>query len=165
MSLQIRWMIRRDLAEVLEIEWLCFRFPWGERDFIRSLRHTRTIGLVMEESGAVVAYALYELGDPYDLERSPPCITNLAVIPRLHDRGLGRRLVEDISRRLLRNKRDRLEVFVADFNLDAQHFFAACGFRALGVARDHYEEPIGDAVRFCRRLTERAEAAVAAGLW
>ena len=33
----IRWMIRRDMPEVLEIERKSFEFPWFEEDFIRCL--------------------------------------------------------------------------------------------------------------------------------
>ena len=33
----IRWMIRRDMPEVLDIEQCGFEFPWSEEDFIRCL--------------------------------------------------------------------------------------------------------------------------------
>jgi hypothetical protein len=36
----IRWMIRRDYAEVLAIEARGFEFPWCEDDFIRCLRQS-----------------------------------------------------------------------------------------------------------------------------
>lgn len=31
---QIRWLIRRDMNEVLEIEKDCFAIPWSEEDFL-----------------------------------------------------------------------------------------------------------------------------------
>ena len=34
----IRWMIRRDMPEILAIEDESFEFPWIEGDFIRCLR-------------------------------------------------------------------------------------------------------------------------------
>ena len=39
----IRWMIRRDMAEVLDIERQSFEFPWFEEDFIRCLRARRRL--------------------------------------------------------------------------------------------------------------------------
>jgi ribosomal-protein-alanine N-acetyltransferase len=39
LRVHIRWMIRRDMAEVLDIERGSFEFPWFEEDFI----HSRTI--------------------------------------------------------------------------------------------------------------------------
>ena len=40
----IRWMIRRDMPEVLAIEAASFEFPWLEDDFIRCLRQRNCIG-------------------------------------------------------------------------------------------------------------------------
>ena len=34
----IRWMIRRDMAEVLQTEQASFDFAWTEEDFLRCLR-------------------------------------------------------------------------------------------------------------------------------
>ena len=34
-GLHIRWMIRRDMPEVLDIERCSFEFPWTEDDFVR----------------------------------------------------------------------------------------------------------------------------------
>ena len=44
----IRWMIRRDMAGVLEIEKLGFEFSWSEEDFVRCLRQRNCIGMVCE---------------------------------------------------------------------------------------------------------------------
>ncbi len=38
LQVQIRWMIRRDMDEVLNIEYEGFEFPWSEDDFVRCLR-------------------------------------------------------------------------------------------------------------------------------
>lgn len=45
-NVHIRWMIRRDMQEVLEIEKSGFEFPWSEEDFIRCLRQRNCIGMV-----------------------------------------------------------------------------------------------------------------------
>ncbi len=34
----IRWMIRRDMPEVLQTEQESFEYPWTEEDFLRCLR-------------------------------------------------------------------------------------------------------------------------------
>ena len=57
----IRWMIRRDMAEVLEIEREGFEFPWCEDDFIRCLRQRNCIGMVAEHDERVVGFMIYEL--------------------------------------------------------------------------------------------------------
>ena len=60
--LHVRWMIRADMLEVLDIERRSFEFPWTEDDFIRSLRQRNCIGMVAEDgSERVVGFMLYEL--------------------------------------------------------------------------------------------------------
>ena len=38
LRVHIRWMIRRDMPEILDIENQSFEFSWSEEDFIRCLR-------------------------------------------------------------------------------------------------------------------------------
>lgn len=57
----IRWMIRRDMPEVLAIEAASFEFPWLEDDFIRCLRQRNCIGMVAEHDDRVVGFMIYEL--------------------------------------------------------------------------------------------------------
>ena len=59
--IHIRWMIRRDMAEVLAIEAESFEFPWSEEDFIRCLRQRNCIGMVAELDDHVVGFMIYEL--------------------------------------------------------------------------------------------------------
>ncbi len=46
----IRWLIRRDMDEVLEIERRSYQFPWDESEFLTCLREPNTIGAVYESS-------------------------------------------------------------------------------------------------------------------
>ena len=57
----IRWMIRRDMPEVLDIENRSFEFAWTEEDFIRCLRQRNCIGMVAEHDERVVGFMIYEL--------------------------------------------------------------------------------------------------------
>ena len=61
LRVHIRWMIRRDMAEVLEIEQDGFEFPWIEEDFLRCLRQRNCIGMVAEHGERVVGFMIYEL--------------------------------------------------------------------------------------------------------
>ena len=49
-DVQIRWMIRRDMPEVLDIERLSFEFAWTEEDFLCCLRQRNCIGMVAERT-------------------------------------------------------------------------------------------------------------------
>ena len=61
LRVHIRWMIRRDMPEVLAIEEQSFEYPWSEEDFVRCLRQRNCIGLVAEHNERVVGFIIYEL--------------------------------------------------------------------------------------------------------
>ncbi len=61
LRVHIRWMIRRDMPEVLDIERQSFEFPWSEDDFVRCLRQRNCIGMVAEHGDRVVGFMIYEL--------------------------------------------------------------------------------------------------------
>src|SRR4051812_3245440 len=49
LRLHVRWMIRRDMPEVLAIEHASFASPWTEEDFLAQLRNQSVIGMVVED--------------------------------------------------------------------------------------------------------------------
>ena len=57
----IRWMIRRDMPEVLQTEQESFEFSWSEEDFLRCLRQRNCIGMVAEQGERVIGFMIYEL--------------------------------------------------------------------------------------------------------
>src|SRR5262249_26764482 len=57
----IRWMIRRDMPEVLQTEQDSFEYSWTEEDFLRCLRQRNCIGMVAEQGEKVVGFMIYEL--------------------------------------------------------------------------------------------------------
>jgi len=59
LSVHVRWMIRRDMPEVVAIEREAFEFPWAEDDFTRCLRQRNCIGMVAEMADSVVAFMIY----------------------------------------------------------------------------------------------------------
>lgn len=134
----IRWMIRRDMPEVLAIEADCFDIPWSEDDFTAALRTRNTIGMVAEHDSEVVGFFLYELLKPR------LHIIDFAVRRDARRHGVGRKMVGKLVGKLSRSRR-RLHVAVRETNLDAQLFFRSCGFRAISVLHDHYEDTDEDA--------------------
>jgi ribosomal-protein-alanine N-acetyltransferase len=57
----IRWMVRRDMPEVLAIEGESFQNAWHEQDFVRCLRQRNCIGMVAEADMRITGYMIYEL--------------------------------------------------------------------------------------------------------
>ena len=137
--IHIRWMIRRDMAEVLDAERQSFEFPWCEDDFIRCLRQRNCIGMVAEYDERVVGFMIYEL------HKNQLHILNFSVNETFRRRGVGKQMVGKLISKLSHQRRNRILLEVRETNLSAQLFFRDMGFRAVTVMRDHYDDTIEDA--------------------
>jgi ribosomal-protein-alanine N-acetyltransferase len=138
-GIHVRWMIRRDMPEVLTIEREAFEFPWLDEDFTRCLRQRNCIGMVAEYADSVVAFMIYEL------HRSRLHVLNFAVL-RSHRRlGIGTHMLRKLSAKLAPERRNRIALEVRETNLAAQLFFRASGFRATSVLKDFYQDTTEDA--------------------
>ncbi len=136
---QIRWMIRRDMAEVLETEAEGFEFPWCEDDFIRCLRQRNCIGMVAELNDRVVGFMIYEL------HKTRLHLLNFAVAKEYRRQGVGQQMLAKLMAKLSSQRRTRILLEVRETNLSAQLFFRNLGFRAVSVLRDFYEDTTEDA--------------------
>jgi [ribosomal protein S18]-alanine N-acetyltransferase len=139
LRVHIRWMIRRDMPEVLNIERESFEFPWFEEDFIRCLRQRNCIGMVAEQGERVVGFMIYEL------HKSRLHILNFAVAKGVRMRGIGRQMADKLASKLSSQRRTRITLEVRETNLAAQLFFKKVGFKAINVLRSYYEDSPEDA--------------------
>lgn len=147
LRVHVRWMIRRDIPEVLEIERVSFCDPWSEEEFLNELSRRKTIGMVAEHEERIVAYMVYEL---HKLKLQ---LLNLAVAHNARRRGVGRLMLEKLALKLSSHRRARIETLVRESNLPAQLFFRECGYRASGIEHDpDWDEP---AYRMILRLPGR----------
>jgi ribosomal-protein-alanine N-acetyltransferase len=139
LRVHIRWMIRRDMQEVLDIENEGFEFPWYEEDFIRCLRQRNCIGMVAEHNDQVVGFMIYEL------EKSKLHLLNFAVSRQFRRQGIGSQMIDKLIGKLSHQRRTRIVLEIRETNLPAQLFFKGCGFRAVSVLRDFYDDTTEDA--------------------
>lgn len=134
----IRWMIRRDMPEVLDIENESFEFPWVEDDFIRCLRQLNCIGMVAEREDRVVGYMFYELYE------NRIHMLNIAVSRDYRRRDVASQMIDKLIAKLSPNRRNHIVLEVRDTNFESQIFFRDIGFRAIGILRSHYEHTEDD---------------------
>ncbi len=139
LDVHIRWMIRRDMEQVLGIEETAFEFPWAEEDFVSCLRRRNCIGMVAEQGERVVGFMIYEL------HKTRLHLLNFAVAKDVRRRGVGQQMVDKLIGKLSSQRRTRLSLEVRETNLDAQLFFKTAGFRATSVLRDFYDDSPEDA--------------------
>ncbi len=138
-SVQLRWMIRRDMPEVLKIENASFEFNWTEEDFLDCLRQRNCTGSVAEYENRVVGFMVYEL------HKRRVHILNFAVAPRFRRLHIGDQMIDKIITKLFQQRRQEIVLEVRETNVVAQLFFHNQGFRATGVLRNHYSDSAEDA--------------------
>lgn len=130
MNTPIRWLIKRDLQDVLAIEAASFRPSWDEAEFRRLLRARNMMGLVATDArNTPIGFVLYQLRQ-YQIR-----IVRLAVHPAYRRIGIGTDMVERLKDKLTNQRRDHMRVDVPESDLGAQLFLRACGFRAVRVER------------------------------
>ena len=139
LPVHIRWMIRRDMPEVLAIEHASFEFPWCEEEFLRVLRQRNCIGMVAEYGERVVGFMIYEL------HKNKLHVLDFATHPEFRRQGVGHQMIGKLVGKLSSHRRTRIALYVRETNLASQLFYRVQGFRAIEVAREHYQDTGEDA--------------------
>ena len=130
--MHMRWMIRRDLREVVAIDEAAIVGNWTEGDYRACLRDRNTIGQVVEIADLVAGFIIYEL------HRNRLHITRIAVDPAFQVKAVGRTMVERLINKLHEKRRTTLNAYVPERELDAQLFLKALGFKATATFDDYY---------------------------
>lgn len=136
----IRWMIRRDMQEVMAIENECFAEPWSESDFVKMLRQRNVIGMVIELEEEIAGFMIYSL------EKTELVIDDVAVHPKYQRQGLGKQMIQKLIGKLSEQRRSSLRAVLVDENQSGNDFFRAMGFKATRVLRSYYDHRSNDAI-------------------
>jgi [ribosomal protein S18]-alanine N-acetyltransferase len=119
-----RWMIRRDLTEILKGEYLSLD-PWAEETFLESLRQRNCIGMVAETREEVVAWGVYCLF-PSHLH-----------LMKLEGTMQGRMaLLEKFRSKLRSGSRKWFSYNCHEEDLSTQQLLAHMGWQTAGVIRE-----------------------------
>lgn len=137
---KIRWMVQRDLAEVLRIEWASFADPDHEEALVRRLRQPNCIGMVAEDRrGQIVGFMLYESFI------SRIHLLKIAVSPLERRQGVGRQMLKALAAKLIPQQRHRVLLKIRETNIDAQLFFRRHGYRCISTLKNYYKNSADDA--------------------
>jgi len=138
LAVHIRWMIRRDMPEVLAIERNRIEFPWCAQ--------RNCIGMVAKHEDRVVGFMIYELN------KTRIHVLNFATAADFIRKGVGTQMVSTLIGKLSAERRTRIALEVRETNLPAQLFFRSIGFRAVSVLREYYEDTLEDVYRMEYRV-------------
>src|SRR5262249_14694691 len=146
----MRWLISRDLPEVLQTDLESFENSWTEEEFRHARRQPNCISMVAEVGGAVAGYLIYER------HKRKLVLTRIAVHPSFRRRGVGTQMLAKLVRKLSAHQRTRVSIDVPE-RLDGAHLWLrACGWEAVMVNHEQGED---DTYRFVYRLPVEAKVA------
>ncbi|MDQ3224466.1 MAG: GNAT family N-acetyltransferase [Gemmatimonadota bacterium] len=148
--ISVRWMIRRDLDDVVAIRNASCVEQTTSDNIKRRLTDRHTIGMVATRPSPdpafyerpIVGFMIYEL------RQTTIHLGSMAVHPDHRRRGVGRELIARLKSKLDPAGRWRITLYVRESNDQAIALYRSEGFKALGVTRDHFHIPPEDAYRF-----------------
>ncbi len=120
----VRWMIRRDLFDVLGIE-AQLSDPWTEEKFLECLRQRNIVGSVVERGERIIGYFVYQL------EKDSMSIIHCAVDPKFRRQGVFSAMLNKLKGKLSDHRRNSIQIDV-DHSLTSLHLaLKANAFRAI----------------------------------
>lgn len=134
----VRWMIRRDMKRVMEIENKYKKYAESEEYIINLLRQRNIIGMVVEND-EVQAYVIYEL------YKKHLKIIRFATYDDIKDNDFAVCLLQKLKSKLNNERRTGIIIEAPETNLELQLFLKENKFRAMSILKNHFEDPDEDA--------------------
>lgn len=148
----IRKMCEEDIDAVYEIELDLFPTPWPRRSFVFEVgNQSATYAVVAAENDAVIGYAIgWFVAEELH-------IGNVAVRRDRQDRGVGRRLLDDLVREASTRRTSYITLEVRVSNVKAIALYRKYGFKGVAIRRSYYSDNGEDAMVMLAELDRRRE--------
>ncbi|WP_457571095.1 ribosomal protein S18-alanine N-acetyltransferase [Desulfovulcanus sp.] len=130
----------KDLAELVDLERLCFATPWTEDQFRLCLVQEHFYVFGLKSGGRLVGYISFFLVGK-EME-----ILNLAVHPERRRQGLGTKLLYTALIFFRRKKGKKVFLEVRPSNVAALNLYKRAGFVQVGLRRNYYPDNMEDAL-------------------
>ena len=128
------------VAQVAELEKICFADPWSERSVASELTNPLSCWLVAEVDGRVAGY----IGSQTVLDESD--MMNVAVHPDFRRKGIAESLVNALAEALKQRESRCLTLEVRASNEPAKALYEKLGFVQVGLRKNYYRNPREDAL-------------------
>ena len=138
--IQIIPMTVDHVAQVAQLETLCFADPWSENSVASELKNPLAFWLVAMEGDTLAGY----VGSQSVMGESD--MMNVAVHPDFRRQGIARRLIEDLVAALKEQNCHSLTLEVRASNAPAIALYEAMNFHEVGRRRNYYRNPKEDAL-------------------
>ena len=123
------------VAQVAELEKLCFADPWSEKSIASELGNIWSYWIVALDGERVVGY----IGSQSSVDETD--VMNVAVHPDYCRRGIAESLIECLIRELKNRGSHALMLEVRDSNEPAIALYEKLGFRQVGLRKNYYQKP------------------------
>jgi ribosomal-protein-alanine N-acetyltransferase len=131
-EIAVRVMKFEDLDQVYDLERQVFPNPWPKSFFESDLGLPRTVGLVAQNDGRVIGYAL---ATSADIEFH---ITNVGVDPSFQRQGVASRLMDELQAIAATRGCSHAYLEVRVDNYPAIELYLKLGFKILYTRRQYY---------------------------
>ena len=128
------------VAQVAELEKICFSDPWSEKSVASELNNPLSCWLVAEEDGLVAGY----VGSQTVIDESD--MMNVAVHPDHRRKGIAEKLVVELVEALKKRESHCLTLEVRASNEPAKALYEKLGFIQVGLRKNYYRNPKEDAL-------------------
>ena len=135
----IRPLEAGDLSAVARVERFSFSVPWSEES-LKMLTAPPNYGFVATIGGEIAGY-IGILGVLDELE-----VTNVATMPDLRRRGVGRALVNALLDYAREENFRRVTLEVRESNAPAIALYECIGFTPCGLRKNFYTQPSENAI-------------------
>ena len=133
-------MEQAHVAQVAELEKLCFSDPWSENSVASELNNPLSLWLVALEGERVAGY----VGSQSVMGESD--MMNVTVHPDFRRQGIGEKLVLELVRELKGAGNRCLSLEVRASNEPAISLYQKLGFQQVGLRPKYYRNPREDAL-------------------
>ncbi len=128
------------VAQIAQLEKLCFNDPWSERSIASELDNQLALWLVALEGETVAGY----VGSQSVMGESD--MMNIAVHPAYRRRGIAENLVDSLVAVLNETGNHSLTLEVRASNTPAKALYEKLGFAQVGLRKNYYRNPREDAL-------------------
>ena len=127
----IRWLIRRDMDDVIKIDDVGYVEPWSESKFISTLRKKTVIGVVATNGfNRTIGFCIYEL------QKTQIEILRMAVSPQWRRNGVASAMIDRLKDKVANQKRCGIVCEVDGHSIFSQLCFRDNGFTGHAMADD-----------------------------
>ena len=138
--MKIETMNASHVAQIAELEKLCFSDPWSANSIASELENKLAFWLVATEGDRVAGY----IGSQTVMDETD--MMNVAVHPDYRRNGIAEALVNDLVENLKKMGSHCLTLEVRASNMPAITLYEKLGFSEIGRRKNYYRNPREDAL-------------------